>query len=236
MIRSVDSQRPALRALEGGREGGAPLDERGVRDSEGAGVRVAGRGSGTLGAARAGRAGAAPPLDECVVSRGAVRVGDRHEPWTLAATDALRRLAASAYAVGIDFELATRLAVECELTCRDLRAAGIDPAQLDAAAATERVEQQLDASACAYLRRLTQLRDDAPRRDLGDAVTVGLPSRLSARLVRTDVGELLADADIARAIRWETAAVLAGRTISEWAPLTALQARAPSPAPPDAIA
>ena len=185
-----------------------------------------------LRAVPGGREGAAgegitAPLDECVISRRAVRAGDRHEPWTLAASPALRALAGSAYAVGIDVELAVRIALESELACADLSAAGVDPVRLDAIAEAERVDGQLDAAACAYLRRLTHERGAACH--VGDTVTVGLPLRLSSRLLRADLDALLATADIARAIRWETAAVLTGRTISEWAPLAALRALAPAP-------
>lgn len=180
-----------------------------------------------------GGLGDGPPPDECAVSRGAVRAGDRNEPWTLATSLPLRRLAGAAYAIGIDLELAIRIALESALACEDLLGAGVDPALLDAPAATERVDGQLDAAASAYLRRLTHERD-SPRRDLGEALTVGLPARLSARLLRADLDRLLTTADIARAIRWETAAVLTGRTISEWVLLAALRLAAPAPHDPAA--
>jgi hypothetical protein len=65
----------------------------------------------------------------------------------------------------------------------------------------------------------------APRA-FGDAVTVGLPVRLSGRLLRVDLDALIASADVERALAWEVAALLDGRTISEWAPLVALRAGA----------
>lgn len=171
--------------------------------------------------------GAAPPA-ECSVARNAVRSGDRHEPWTLPVTDALRALAADADDAGIDVELAVRLAVECALVCEDLRAAGVDPATLDTAAAAERVGRELDAATAAYLRRLTGARAPAAPavpavRRLGEVVVAGLPIRLSARLLGADLDRLVAAAPLARALAWETAAVLGGRTMSEWAPLTALR-------------
>ncbi|MDO8212386.1 hypothetical protein [Conexibacter sp. CPCC 206217] len=212
---SATASRPTLRALPGGLYDAAADG----RDGQ--------RGGRTNGHAMASAPG------ECAVSRGAVRAGERNEPWTLAASLPLRRLAGAAYAIGIDLELALRIALESELACRDLRDAGVDPALLDAAAAAQRVDGQLDAAASAYLRRLTHERD-SPRRDVDDAVTVGLPARLSARLLRADLDHLLSTADIARAIRWETAAVLTGRTISEWAPLAALRLAAPAPPSPAA--
>ncbi len=63
-------------------------------------------------------------------------------------------------------------------------------------------------------------------RDFGDAVTVGLPVRLSGRLLRVDLDALIASADVERALAWEVAALLDGRTISEWAPIVALRAGA----------
>lgn len=198
--------RPVLRALDGGRAGA------------GGGKRARASDAGARDRADGGSSG------ECVVSRGAVRAGDRHEPWTLVVGDAVHALAGSAYAMGIDFELAGRLALECALVCDDLRAAGVEPASLDAVAAAQPVEGQLDAAASAYLRRLTQ-RPGAERRELGDAVTLGLPVRLGARLLRADLDALVASADLARAVTWEIAAVLTGRTMSEWAPLAALRSR-----------
>lgn len=167
-----------------------------------------------------------PPVEECVISRGAVRAGDRHEPWTFHATGRWRALADEATAHGLDFELTARLAVECGLICRDLRAAGAGVAAVDAVAAVGRVGGRLDAAASAYLRRLTQAQN-VPRQELGESVTVGLPLRLSTRLLVVDVDALIADADadLDRAIAWEIAAVLAGRTMSEWAPLAALSSR-----------
>lgn len=209
MIEANDT--PTLRALPGGR-----------RD-EGAGERRA-----DVSDPRASEPGAA--LEECVVSRAAVRAGDRHEPWTLAVGDALRALAEAAAAAGVEFELAVRLCVETALVRDDLRPAGIDLAQLDALAAAAVVATRVDAAGCAYLRRLTRREQASARpRALGDAVIVGLPARLSARLLAADLDDLLANADVESALAWEIAAVLDGRTISEWAPLAALRALAAAP-------
>jgi hypothetical protein len=188
-----------------------------------------------------GEAAASDPradeLDECVVSRAAVRAGDRHEPWTLPAGSAMQALAAQAADAGVELELAVRLCVEAALAHADLRAAGIGAAgsdahpaggglaQLDALAAAASVTTRVDACDCAYLRRLTR-RGAHERRTLGDAVIVGLPARLSGRLLDADLDALLANADVGSALAWEIAAVLDGRTISEWAPLTALRALA----------
>ncbi|HST40086.1 MAG TPA: hypothetical protein VLK58_11280 [Conexibacter sp.] len=230
MIESNDI--PTLRVLPGGR-----------RDERAGEPRGSERGTG-FGGGAGSDLGAA--LDECVVSRAAIRAGDRHEPWTLPAGDALHALADAAATAGVEFELAVRLCVERALVREDLRAAGADVARLDALAAAAVVAAPVDAADCAYLRRLTR-REPAPqRRTLGDAVIVGLPARLSARLLAAlpaltgeepdgaaaaALDDLLADAnaDVASALAWEIAAVLDGRTISEWAPLAAMRALAAAP-------
>lgn len=242
MIESNDT--PTLRVLPGGRRDDHAGEPRGSKLGAGfSGAPGSGRRAG-FGAASGSDLGAA--LEECVVSRVAVRAGDRHEPWTLPAGDALHALADAAAAAGVEFELAVRLCVERALVREDLRAAGADLARLDALAAAADVAAPVNAADCAYLRRLTR-RDPAPqRRELGDAVIVGLPARLSARLLTAlpalageapggaaaeALDDLLADAnaDVESALAWEIAAVLDGRTISEWAPLAALRALAAAP-------
>lgn len=225
-------------------ERGAAGDAAGRSESGAAGLAggaTAANGWGMAGASGSGAWGAEAPA-ECVVVRNAVRAGDRHEPWTLPATAALAALADTARTAGVDVELAVRLVLECALVSDDLCASGVDPTTLDATAAAERVGGELDAASAAYLRRLAGRRDSGATRPepaapgesgavhrgagggaLGDVVTVGLPLRLSARLLAADLDALLAAAPLDRALAWETAAVLAGRTMSEWAPLTALR-------------
>ncbi|MDW5597224.1 hypothetical protein VSS74_22950 [Conexibacter stalactiti] len=208
MIEANDT--PTLRVLPGGRRDQRDCDRR-------AGAAAGPRGS-ALGSA----------LEECVVSRAAVRAGDRHEPWTLPVGGALAAVADAAATAGVEFELAVRLCAEAALVRDDLRAVGAGVGALDALAGAAVVATRVDASDCAYLRRLTR-RGAQERRTLGDAVIVGLPARLSARLLAVDVDDLLANADVESALAWEIAAVLDGRTISEWAPLAALRALATTP-------
>lgn len=239
-----------LRLLDGGLTS-APLDGGwsvgpglGGGEAWGTGRGDDGNGNGAMRDVGREAWGAEPPA-ECVVVRNAVRAGDRHEPWVLPVTGGIAALVARTRAVGVDVELAVRLTVECALVCGDLCTAGADPAALDAAAATERVTGELDAASAAYLRRLTGRRGEAvtgrrpagvapsgeavaaPRRaqpaPLGEVVTVGLPLRLSSRLLAADFDALVSAVSLDRALAWETAAVLAGRTMSEWAPLTALR-------------
>lgn len=167
----------------------------------------------------------APTIDECRISRVAGRTGDRHDPWTLKASEPVRVLARGAAARGVDLELAVRLTVEHALVRRDLIAIGVDAGTVDLVAHAARVSDRLDASAATYLRRLTHPRDGV-RSNLGDSITVGLPLRLTARLLAVSIETLIREADLDRAIAWEVAAVVAGRTMSEWAPLAALSAGA----------
>ena len=161
---------------------------------------------------------------EIAASRTAVRAGDRHDPWTFAVTPRLRTLAATASALGVDLSLAVRVVVERGLTLRDLYALGVDPAPLDAIARAARIDGALDAASAAYVRRLSG-GDGAAPRALGVQVTVGLPLRMSTRLSGAgELDALLVSDAVSAALAWELAAVLQGRTISEWAALTALRA------------
>lgn len=216
-------------------------------------------GEGRLALIPGGAGGQEPPATACVVTRGAVRAGDRNDPWVIPAGAALRALAEAAQAHGVDLELAVRVTAECALVCDDLAAAGVSELELlDVAAAEAGVDGPVDSATAAYLRRLSCRAGGVGRSGrpgetggqgghgdssgaslpgrtvplggavsprslpLGDAVTVGLPVRLAARLLRADLDVLLAAAPLERALAWEVAAVLSGRTMSEWAPLTAL--------------
>lgn len=163
----------------------------------------------------------AAPVDEVVVARAAVR-GERNEPWTLPVTDELRALDEDAARAGLDLEIALRLVTETALVSRDLEGVGVSLELLDAAAACATVDLRVDACDAAYLRRLTTSTARATR-PLDAVVIAGLPARLSTRLLAVDVSDLVRDASLSRARAWEIAAVLSGRTISEWAPLTALR-------------
>ena len=123
---------------------------------------------------------------------------------------------------GIEFELAARLCVESALAAADLRETGLEPALLDRVALHARVGGELDDRDAAYLRRLVRVSPYAPASTAG-TVVVGLPLRLTARLLRTSIDGLLESADPVRAVAWELSALLEGRTISEWAPLAALR-------------
>lgn len=176
---------------------------------------------------RGGRSGSnvqTAGVDELVAARTATRPGDRHEPWTLSADRALCRIAEDAVRLGLDFELAIRLVVETALTARDLLAAGVGLASIDEQAKRTRVRRPVDAAGSSYLRRL--LREELGETPvLGSTVNVGLPMRLTARLLGADLHDLLAGANVPRAREWEIAALSEGMTLSEWAAWAALRAR-----------
>jgi hypothetical protein len=169
-----------------------------------------------------GGAAAAAHGGEIAATRTAVRAGDRHDPWTFAATPRLRALAAAAAALGVDLSLAVRVVIERELALGDLHALAVDPAPLDGIARAAHVDRALDAASAAYVRRLSG-GDGAEPRALGEQVTIGLPLRLSTRLSRAGALDALLGDAVGDALAWELAAVMQGRTISEWAALTALR-------------
>jgi hypothetical protein len=118
----------------------------------------------------------------------------------------------------VSASLAARLLLEAALLRHDLRAAGavnVDE-QLDQAARAGRVCRRLSAGEAAYLRAL----GTASRPGRSGAVTV--PVRLLGRLDDIDVAAALAK-DAGQAVSWETAALMAGRTMLEWGLLAALR-------------
>jgi len=114
-----------------------------------------------------------------------------------------------------------RLVVEIALTARDLLAAGVDPASIDEQAERARVQRPVDAAGSSYFRHL--LREETVATPaLGDIVNVGLPMRLTVRLLAVDLPDLLAAANVSR--MWEIAALSEGMTLSAWAALRARSA------------
>lgn len=166
-----------------------------------------------------GRAGACEPQGFVV----STRAGDRLEPWALPASPAVARLITRAAAAGIDQELAVRLCVEAALARAALCAVGVDPAAVDRLAEPTRFQQRLDDRDASYARRLTHAAGDRQPQAPRTPTTIGLPLRLTAQLADVDLGDLLRDADPERARAWELAALADGRTMTEWALLTALQ-------------
>jgi hypothetical protein len=149
------------------------------------------------------------------------RPADRCEPWPVEDGPQLRALAAAAASCGISTQLAAVLVVERVLLEGELAAYGRDELTglLDAAAGRARVAIELSEPLSAYFAALS------PRRQGEEGSlpqVLALPMRLTERIgVRGGCLRLEA-ALLASALAWERAAVLEGRTMSEWAFVMAL--------------
>jgi hypothetical protein len=115
-------------------------------------------------------------------------------------------------------ELAGALLVEAALVRRDLEDLDMPHGEelLDRAAADARVTRRLGAAESDYLGALRSSHES------GRAGALALPVRLLRRLAELDLTEAL-DGDAERAAAWEAAAVLNGRSMSEWALFIALR-------------
>ncbi len=149
------------------------------------------------------------------------RPSDRLEPWRTGA-DARAALAQAAADERVDVDLAATLVVERALLEADLRehSLGSLATALDACARATTVEVALSEGQRAYLRVLCE-----PRRRT--AATQGrllaIPMRLTERISAETLDEHVRPDLLSSALLWERAAVARGRTMSEWAMLTALE-------------
>jgi hypothetical protein len=149
------------------------------------------------------------------------RPAEACEPWELQPSATLRAVAEEARACGLPLPVAVSLVCELRLVLGDVGRPVVGV--LDRARAGS-VNARLSAADAAYLRLLTVGRRDR-HDDVGCGVcTVDIPSRLSSRLLNCGGPERLLERGwLDRACEWERAAVLAGRTMSEWAALTGLR-------------
>ena len=118
--------------------------------------------------------------------------------------------------------LAALLAIECALTRETLRTAGAETllGAIDREASAARIHVGLGDPTRAYLRAL----DGADNiQQEGPMTQVRLPMRLTDRIAGREIAPLLDAAELDRAVSWERAATLAGRTMGEWAALAALR-------------
>lgn len=150
--------------------------------------------------------------------RGVLRArpGDRCEPWTAKDASLLVDLHAVAVSARINHTLAAALIVERSLLEIELRDTSLPrvTARLDVRAANARVEMELTTASADYLRALTC--SSAVTSAAPDGV-LRLPMRLSDRILRFDLSQLVRTDLLESAISWERAAVLSGQTMSEWA-------------------
>jgi hypothetical protein len=146
------------------------------------------------------------------------RPGDRVEPWPVR-DDVLRAIAAAARSCRLPTETAAVLVVERALLADDDLAVGnVDASVLDAAAATARVVLALSEPQSAYL---ATLRGGRTSNDASLPRLIPIPMRLTER-ISGDVERLVRPELLGSALAWEQAAVLAGRTMAEWALRAAL--------------
>ena len=156
------------------------------------------------------------------------RPSDRLEPWIIGVQTAAD-FAAAAIELGVPFQLAAIVVVERTLAEADLEACGAAGVirHLDATAQASAVALELSEPQSAYLRALSRPLSErlvGSSRESRLRRSVALPMRLTERIGAADIDQLLKSDAIASALAWERAAVLEGRTMSEWAALRALQA------------
>lgn len=141
------------------------------------------------------------------------RPGELHEavPVPPGSAQAVER---SALRAGVPSGTAVRLLIEVALVLADLAAIGHDGAEsrLDEAAAGAAVCRRLSAAEADYVRGL--------RRGLLTGSTLAtVPVRLIGRVAAMHIEPALRG-DLERAVAWEVAAALSGRTMLEWALMT----------------
>jgi hypothetical protein len=142
------------------------------------------------------------------------RPADRCDPWPVDPA-AVEPLAGAARRRGIAFELAAVVTVERALIGQDLDVLGLADRTpfLDADAASAAVTRELSEPASAYLAAL----DRSGQVHVCTGGIVALPTRLRERIASHSPAMLLEAELLEYAIAWERAALLAGRTMSEWA-------------------
>jgi len=137
----------------------------------------------------------------------------------------VRRFLSVAAQYGLAPDDAVRLALEHHLALVDLQALRVEEgalrATLGAVATRTRPSSSLCTADAARVRRLT-LGRPLSALELTDPLTFALPARLCTRLDGLLSPELLDHRVVGEMIAWERAAILAGRTMGEWALASAL--------------
>lgn len=151
------------------------------------------------------------------------RPADRCEPWPVDDGMQLRALAAAAATGGISLELAAVVVVERALLAGELAGRGVDElaGRLDGEAARARVAVELSEPLSAYLGALSGRRRGGAAGPLPRLLV--LPMRLTERILARRGPPQLDAVLLPSALAWERAAVLEGRTMSEWAAVKALE-------------
>ncbi|MGH2921133.1 MAG: hypothetical protein ACRDKU_03605, partial [Gaiellaceae bacterium] len=152
-----------------------------------------------------------------------VRPSERFEPWPLA-EEAARHLAEAAVRHGLPPETAGPLLIERALLEEDFAARGLSAmtARLDELAAKAEVKFELSEAQSAYLRVLSRGRAKQSVAHRHPRL-LPVPMRLIERMGQEGLVRRLDPAALGAALLWERAAVLSGRTMSEWAALAMLE-------------
>jgi plasmid stability protein len=137
------------------------------------------------------------------------RPGELHESLTLSG-EAARHLGVRAAQAGVSVDVAASLVLEAGLLLERR------PHLSDVAAGEDPPAIALPEASARYLRSLTVARTPL-RRIPSKQRVVAVPVRLVPRLGACDVGGAIETVDLELAISWETAAILSGQTMSEWA-------------------
>ncbi len=164
--------------------------------------------------------GLSEPIDEWDLDLPVLhRPGDLIEPIAVDAATS-RRLHGIAARGRIPVLMACTLVVELHLAVSDLQERGASACTptLDATARNARPAEPLSASTAKYLRALSTGRSARP----GLPSPIGLPTRIVRRVSAQTLSAAIETADLPRARAWERAAVIDGRTLTEWALACAL--------------
>jgi len=149
------------------------------------------------------------------------RPSDRRQTISLDRTPAITTFAAAAADMGLSIEQASAIVAEHHLVLADAVTLGLrrDQAQAALCAATDhaRATLPLTPASAAYLRELGA-RSIPWAGEIGEmSGRVAFPTRLIERMPPDTVVTILNPDAVAEALAWERAAVLSGRTMSEWA-------------------
>ena len=138
------------------------------------------------------------------------RPGELHEALVLD-PELAQHLDQLAVAATMPRGTAGRLLIEAEIVRIELTSMGVDdaPPKLDDTAGRATVLRRLSAADADYVQRLRR-----PAAAANTLLTV--PVRLLGKIGELDLRRAM-DGDLGRAVQWEIAAVLAGRTMLEWA-------------------
>jgi hypothetical protein len=150
-----------------------------------------------------------PSAEQLLDSENPRRPGEAHEALPLPAGLA-EKVAAESAALGITNDLGATLLIEAGLILADT-----GPAALALSGESGCPDAALSAGVARYVRALTIGRRPGERRGAAPGV-VAIPVRLVTRVAGHSLEDLTAEVELERALSWELAAVLEGRTMAEW--------------------